>query len=115
MHKDCKLAHIKEEEANERLIAFIGENEELIINLAHKKISVGEEMEYVSVKGFILLGPYVFQEASAEIKRISISRKIIRTIYLVMKNKKIEYRERVFSETICGVMLVFTLKVFIFK
>lgn len=109
----CRLAKIKEDRANDLLLSFVIENEELIANLAHKKLNKGEEVERISVRASVKLGDYCFHDAEVKVSKVSILRRIYLTVLKMLK--MIDYKEVPCSGTICGIAIIFTLRVVVFK
>ncbi|MFA5208013.1 MAG: hypothetical protein WC428_05135 [Candidatus Paceibacterota bacterium] len=101
------LQRAKEETARISLGTFVGENKEQIADLAHKKLNKGEEVEKISVKASVEVGDYCYQEASVEIEKMS----IFRRIYLVLM--KVDHRDIFINETVCGLALIITIRVFV--
>ena len=101
------LQRAKAEVAQVSLQTFVKEHDEQITALAHKKLNKGEVVEEISVKASIEIGKYCYQEASVEVEKMS----ILRRIYLALK--KVDHRDIFINETVCGLALIITIKVFV--
>jgi hypothetical protein len=101
------LERAKVEVAKISLQTFVKEHDEQITDLAHKKLNKGEEVEEISVKASVEIGDYCYQEASVEIEKMS----IFRRIYLALM--RVDHRDIFINETVCGLALIITIKVII--
>ena len=103
------LQRAKAEVAQVSLQTFVREHDEQITDLAHKKLNKGEVVEEISVKASIEIGKYCYQEASVEIEKMS----ILRRIYLALM--KVDHRDIFINETVCGLALIITIKAITLK
>jgi len=101
------LQRAKAEVAQVSLQTFVKEHDEQITALAHKKLNKDEVVEEISVKASIEIGEYCYQEASVEVEKMS----IFRRIYLALK--RVDHRDIFINETVCGLALIITIRVII--
>jgi len=100
----CLLEKAQKSVADNNLSSLVKENKEQIASSARKKLKEGERVEKVSIEASVKIGENHFHDATVEIRKISVLRKVY------LSSKGAIYREVSFREPVCGVTLFITLK-----
>jgi len=109
--------NIKSREAEAtRLLSLLAENNGTIATTIadnEKKIGAGEVVEILIEAPMMEIGENSFAPAKIKVEKVNIFRKIYLTMLKILD--KVDYREVLFRQTICGLVLVITFRIIVSK
>ena len=99
-----------------RLLSLFAENNETIATVIaddEKKIGAGEVVEILIEAPKMEIGENSFAPAKIKVEKVNIFRKIYLTMLKILD--KVDYREILFRQTVCGLVLVITFRIIVSK